>query len=459
MNQSKQQTNPDTSSAIWKFLLPSLVGIGLFMIPIPIDGEVTIPVAILASLLEEALATVLPAILTIIISVSFVGSVIAKIMKLSNPDTFKNSLYLEKLLDVSLFWLVVRLIATVLAIMTFFQLGPEAVHNEYTGGLLLMEGGLLPLLFTVFLFAGLFLPLLLNFGLLELFGAILTKLMRPLFKLPGRSSIDSLTSWLGDGTIGVLLTSKQYEEGYYSKREAAVIGTTFSVVSITFSLVVIMEVGLGHMFIPFYATVMFSGLVAALIMPRIPPLSKKANTYANDQESQLNEAIPEGYTPFSWGFKQAKRRADTNKGVGEFFKDGTKNVLDMWLGVAPVVMAFGTIALILAEFTPIFSWLGAPFIPILQVMQIPEAAAASEALVVGFADMFLPAIFATGIESELTRFIIACVSVTQLIYLSEVGGVLLGSKIPVKFRDLLIIYLLRTLITLPIITLIAHMIF
>ncbi|PYZ96169.1 hypothetical protein CR205_17550 [Alteribacter lacisalsi] len=450
-----------TNGSFWKFLIPSLIGVGLFMTPVPAqEGEgVTIPVAILANSLEGLLGSILPALLLIIIGLSFFGSVIAVVIHKSNPKRFEHSPYLEKLLIVNPFWLAVRGVAFVLAVMTFFQLGSEAVYDDYTGGLLLMDGGLLPLLFTVFLFAGLFLPLLLNFGLLELFGALLTKLMRPLFKLPGRSSIDSLTSWLGDGTIGVVLTSKQYEEGFYSKREAAVIGTTFSVVSITFSLVVIMEVGLGHMFVPFYATVIFAGFVAALIMPRIPPLSKKADTYANGQEAQLDESIPEGHTPFSWGFAKAKERAGEAKGAGEFFKDGTKNVLDMWLGVIPVVMAFGTIALVIAEFTPVFAWLGAPFVPILQVLQIPEAAAASEAVVVGFADMFLPALFAADIESELTRFIIACLSVTQLIYLSEVGGVLLGSKIPVKFRDLLIIYLLRTIITLPIITLIAHIIF
>ena len=86
--------------------------------------------------------------------------------------------------------------------------------------------------------------MLLNFGLLEFAGTLLSKIMRPVFNLPGRSAIDCLASWLGDGTIGVLLTSKQYEEGFYTKREAAVIGTTFSLVSITFSLVVINTVGL-----------------------------------------------------------------------------------------------------------------------------------------------------------------------------------------------------------------------
>lgn len=123
----------------------------------------------------------------------------------------------------------------------------DVVKN--TGGLLLYD--LLPILFSVFIFAGMLLPLLLDFGLLEFVGALLTKVMRPIFNLPGRSSIDCMASWLGDGTIGVLLTSKQYEEGYYSEREAAVIGTTFSAVSITFSLVVVSQVKLAHMFVPF----------------------------------------------------------------------------------------------------------------------------------------------------------------------------------------------------------------
>jgi nucleoside recognition membrane protein YjiH len=64
--------------------------------------------------------------------------------------------------------------------------------------------------------------------------------------------------------------------------------------------------------------------------------------------------------------------------------------------------------------------------------------------------MFLPSVLGSGIESEMTRFIIACLSVTQLIYMSEVGGLLLGSKIPVTFLDLVLIFLVRTLITLPV---------
>lgn len=135
-------------------------------------------------------------------------------------------------------------------------------------------GDLMPSLVAVFLIASFLLPLLLNYGLLEFIGSLFKKIMRPIFTLPGRSTVDNLASWLGDGTIGVLLTSRQYEEGYYTKREAAVIGTTFSVVSITFTIVVVEQVELMHMFLPMYLTILAAGLVAAIIMPRIPPLSK-----------------------------------------------------------------------------------------------------------------------------------------------------------------------------------------
>jgi nucleoside recognition membrane protein YjiH len=50
-------------------------------------------------------------------------------------------------------------------------------------------------------------------------------------------------------------------------------------------------------------------------------------------------------------------------------------------------------------------------------------------------------------------------SVTQLIYMSEVGALLLGSKIPVKLWELFVIFLLRTLVTLPVIAAVAHLLF
>ena len=70
--------------------------------------------------------------------------------------------------------------------------------------------------------------------------------------------------------------------------------------------------------------------------------------------------------------------------------------------------------------------------------------------------MFLPSLIADA-HSEITRFVIGALSISQLIYLSEVGGVILGSKIPVSLGKLFMIFLIRTAITLPIIALMAHL--
>ncbi|WP_420828149.1 YjiH family protein [Cytobacillus citreus] len=439
---------------ILKFVIPSLIGISLFMVPIKYQGDITIPIAIFSGWIQEVFASYLPGIMVIIIVLTLIGTLITKFFQ---PALIVNNHFFNNLFNVPKVWVFARILGGIFAVMTFFHIGPEFIWSENTGGLLLND--LLPILFSVFLFAGLFLPLLLDFGLLEFFGTLFTKIMRPIFKLPGRSSIDCAASWLGDGTIGVLLTSKQYEDGFYTKKEAAIIGTTFSVVSITFSLVVISQVNLEYLFVPFYVTVTIAGLAAAIICPRIPPLSRKPDTYYRGNTKKLEESVPKGYTSLSWGLVQAVDKAKANQSLRNFFKQGAKNILDMWMGVAPIVMALGTLALVIAEYTPVFKVLGLPFIPLLEIMQVPEAKAASETLVVGFADMFLPSVIGASIESDMTRFVIASVSVTQLIYMSEVGGLLLGSKIPVSLKDLFIIFLERTLITLPVIVLAAHIIF
>lgn len=448
---NKNSNNKYSISSILKFIIPSVIGVFLFMTPISIDGEFTIPIAFLSNLVVNKLSNILPLIAVIIVSTSAIGSILTKIFKPKNK--FINSLF-----NVTPLWLLGRIIGMILINLTYFNIGPEFIWSDSTGGMVLYS--LIPLLISVFLFAGLFLPLLLNHGLLEFVGSLFTKIMRPLFNLPGRSSIDCITSWLGDGTIGILLTSRQYEEGFYTKKEAAIVGTTFSAVSITFCLMVISQVGLAHMFIPFYLTVTASGILAAIILPRIYPLKQKPNTYIDgSKRDDSSDDIPEGYTALSWGFKNAIKRAEENYNIKTIIFDGLKNIIDMWIGVLPIVMAMGGIALIIAEYTNVFQILGAPFIPLLQLLQVPEAAQASQSIIVGFADMFIPSVLATSIQSEMTRFIIACLSVTQLIYMSEVGGLLLGSKIPVNLKDLIVIFLERTLITLPFIVLVANFLF
>jgi len=449
------ETKITTSRKPWlTMLLPSLIGILMFMTPIAYEDGITIPVAILAKMIQQQASGFL---IEAVVAIVCLSAILSSLATLGNIKALSNGLA-GKLFHTTPAWMAIRVLGAILICATYFKLGPEAIHSDVTGYLVL--GELLPVLLSVFILAGLMLPLLLNFGLLEFFGTLLTKIMRPVFRLPGRAAIDCFASWLGDGSVGILMTSKQYQGGHYTQREAAIIGTTFSAVSITFSLVVIAQVKLEHMFIPFYLTVALAGIVAAIIVPRLPPLCWKLNqrmpgvSDPHDDEDNLH-----GRSVFSVGLERALKQAGRQPGAKAAVKEGIENVLDMLLGILPVVMAIGTVALIIAEHTPVFNYLGMPFIPLLELLQIPEAEAASATIVVGFADMFLPAILAVSIESDMTRFVIAALSVTQLIYMSEVGALVLGSKIPVNLLELFVIFILRTLVTLPVIALMAHWIF
>lgn len=438
------------------FIFLSLIGIFLFITPFQTDDGLKVPIAYLANSLSDLVKPFIHWFAYSVFIIAAIGSVIAQFI----PTTKKYTLF-DSLFRVNWFWTIMRLLAVIFATCYLFQIGPKALTSDDTSGLLLTnDGGLVTMMFSLFLFAGLFLPLLTDFGLLEFFGSMMVKVMRPLFKIPGRSAIDCLASWVGDGTIGVLLTSRQYEEGNYTAREAATIATTFSVVSITFCFVVLETVNLSDYFLEFYGTVILVGIILALIMPRIYPLRGKPDTNFDGSTPRGNdEQVPKGFNSFTFGLQNALQKAESNKNLGKVITGGFRNVLEMWFAITPIIMAFGTIALVLAEYTSLFKIIGIPFEPILALLQIPYASDASQTIIVGFADMLLPSILGAGIESDMTRFFIATLSVTQLIYMSEVGGLILGTKLPLKMWDLFIIFLIRTIISIPIIALIAHILF
>ncbi|WKA51816.1 YjiH family protein [Planococcus liqunii] len=448
LQQNKKTISP---AATWKFLIPSLIGALLFLCPISYNGEVTIGVGILASFLLLTFSSAIPGFILFLLGFSAIASLAATAIK---PAFVQKSPFLRSTFINGPFGLAVRVIAFAFGIMAYFEIGPEAIASRNTGGVVLYD--LAPVLLTWFLFAGILLPLLVEFGLMEFVGVLVNKFMRPIFTLPGRSSIDAMASWMGAAPVGVLVTMKQYDEGYYTEREASVIATTFSIASVAFSLVVANVVGIGHLFLPFYLAVSVACLVAAIIMPRIPPLSRKKDDYYAPVGKQVDDTIPEGVSLVKWGLAEARRKADSAASPSKLAKIGVETVLDIWLALIPLVMALGTVALVVAEYTPLFKIVSYPLIPVLTLLGLPEAAEAAPTFLVGFADMFLPAVLGSGIESELTRFVLAGVSLTQIIYMSEIGLLILRSNIPLKFWELVVIFILRTVITLPILVLFGH---
>jgi len=434
-----------------RFLIPSGIGVLFFLTPIVIDGQITIGMAYVGDLFINNFQLQLSQLAGIFI----VSSVLFSFLFAINERAKKKLRWLSDHLTLHPFWFTMRMFGAIAAVAYLFQVGPEFLTGVATSGTTL--GNLIPITMTYLGIGAVFLPLLVDFGLMELVGVMLSRIFDRVFGLPGRSAIDAMASWMGSGPVGVFITSQQYERGFYTAREAAVICTNFSVVSVSFSLVVIEYIGLGHLFLPYYLSVIGIGFIAALITPRLPPLNRIADNFIDGNPAKGSRTYEPGVRLLPIALNQALDRAANAPSSRELMQRVGRNVAEIWLSLIPVVMGLGTTALILAEYTPVFAWLGAPVAPILNLFQLEEAQAAAPLILVGFTDMYLPALVGVNINSELTRFVVATVSVTQLIYMSEVGALIIKSNIPLGFINVAQIFILRTLISLPIAVIIGHL--
>jgi nucleoside recognition membrane protein YjiH len=439
-------------ASMWKFILFSALGIALFIIPFQWDGKVTILLGVLTDTLQGLIGGYVAYVVLGIVTTSFVGALAMKVLR---PNLPADSL-LKSMFDVDWFWLAARFLGTLFIWMIFLQIGPEFIINRNTGGVIFED--LVPILIPLFFFAILSLPFLTDFGLMEFLGTLASKIFVKLFRLPGRSAVDAMSSWFGAASIGLLVTMQEYDKSFYSQREAAIIATTFSVTSIAFTYVVAKTIGVDNNFVYFYLTIALTGFIAAIIMPRIPPLSLKPDTY-HSGKCMLDEEIPTQFSTYEWAVNRAVTRAHSMPSLGHVFKNSLKNLFDIYFGLIPVIFAIGVLGLGLAEYTPVFDWLAIPLVPLLELLRIPEAADAAPAMIMGFADMYLPALVGQSIESEMTRFIVGAASITQIIYMSEVGALILKSNIKLNVLELFIIFIIRTLISLVVITSVAHLLY
>jgi nucleoside recognition membrane protein YjiH len=374
---------PPGGKAILAFALPSILGILAFLTPINVNGNWTIMMGWLSAEATTFVGDAMTWVVFGLLWISTIGTAIAKVM---GPERFAADSMISRLFRVAPVWVALRTIGAVMGTMTIFQLGPEVFWHRSTGGTVLhdLAFAIVPL----FLFAGLLMPFLTDYGLMEFVGTMVKRIFRRMFTLPGRSAV-------------------------------------------------------------------VTGVITAMIMPRIWPLSRFPETPFKTVHPLREKAAGDG-SLFREAIDLATQRAANAPPLKQQFHASVGHIFDIWFGLVPAVIAVGGAGLMLANYTPILQWLTWPLVPVLELFALPEAATAAPALIAGFLDMFLPALLVANIDAEITRFVVGVISLTQLIYMSEIGILMIKCEIPLRFQHLFIIFILRTLIGLPIILAFAH---
>ena len=399
----------------------------------------------------------------VMISISFIGTIITKIAK---PKVIMENEVLKNAFDSSILYVVTKAFGFAFIWMIFLQIGPAWIIDDWD---VTAIANLVAVLVIIFFVLIPFMPFITDFGLMDFIGIAIKKVVRALFTLPGRASVDLMASWFGSSVASIIITRNQHERGFYTGREAAVIAVNFSFVSLPFTYVVVDfiiggtpyedTINLGAFFLWTYLVMCLTCVVLGLILPRIWPQRGLPDEYLAEVGKQsVEDDKPEGMSTFAYALQNARLRAGEAK-FSNVAKAAGRGYVNVYMDLLPIVMAWGTLAVIVALYSPIpiLDWISWPFGQYMNLLGIQAAMDVAPAAVVGFVDMLLPALLVSNEAPIMTLFIIGVLSIVQIIYLAETGVLIIKSKMPLGIGKLAIIFVMRTILGLPVILGLAHL--
>ncbi|MGW7778083.1 YjiH family protein [Staphylococcus xylosus] len=413
---------------MWKFFVYSLIGIIFFFVPITISGQSTIMIDHIVQWISKLLNPILPYYVLILILIGAAHPFINKKWNKSKTD-----------IVFSLF----KVIGVFIAFMVVFDFGPGFVLTESIGPFL-YEKLAIPLSVLIPIGA-IFLSFLIGFGLLEFIGVICRPIMRPIFKTPGKSAVDAVASFVGSYSIGLLITNKVYKDGGYTHKEAVVVATGFSTVSATFMIIVANTLGIIEYWnLYFWFTLAVTFIVTAITV-QIPPIRiEKTSTY---QDQPYKEEIRRDMPLLKESWLEAKIAVKNSKTLIENITENLRDGVVMTIAILPSIMSIGFLGLIIAEYTPIIEYISYIFYPIISIFPVSDVAVLAQASTISIVEMLLPAAIAQSTDLA-TRFIVAVMSVSAIIFFSSVVPVILSTEVKISVGKLVIIWFERVVFTL-----------
>lgn len=431
------------------FLVCSIVGIIYFFVPVvPTDSGMMTPMVEVINIAKRFLGGTLP-VITLLFSLSLViACLLAKTGKYPALSRIYGS--------VKTYSIVIYIIGTIMGAMIYFKVGPEIMLASDTGTQALNTAG--SSIVTIIL-AGIVVPLVAEYGLLEMIGAMIEPLMRPIFRVPGCAAIDAVSSFVANPTVGIFFTSKLYTEKRYTTREACAIATSFSIISLGFFAVMCELAGAMECYGAIVLTSFLMAFAVAAIMIRIPPIRGIPNTYVDGSTAEPKLQKGQSGNLFARSLEAAVNKADSAK-AGPMFKKYLLDVVVFSQKIAPFIIVVCTVTLLLVKHTPIFTYLGMPFIPLLKLLGIPSAVEIAPAMVLGLAEVSMPSALLTGLNVPMaSRFFVVVLSSLQIIAWAGSAPSILESEIPLGPGKLFLIFFVRTLVSMPLIAAVTYFLF
>lgn len=234
--------------------------------------------------------------------------------------------------------------------MVLMLVHPEASLAAALRGLTVWWDVLFPSLFPFFVIS----EIMLGFGVVHLFGALLDPLMRPLFGIPGSGGFVAAMGYVSGYPVGAKLTAKLREQNLISRIEGERL-VAFTTSSDPIFLLGAVSVGFFHdaslgliLVLSHYG----SGLIVGLLMSfhGRKELDNPTTSSLETRSGELKNPSEQGFGRLRIAFiAMAEARRKDGRGFGELLKGAVQSSLQLIIVVGGLVVFFNVLMELLAR--------------------------------------------------------------------------------------------------------------
>lgn len=302
----------------------------------------------------------------------------------------------------------------------------------------------------------LFMPFLLNSGLLEFVGVPLKPVLRPVFKLPGRAAVITVSAFFGSAPVGIVVVDNLYKDGRLTYKEAYLLGTGFATTAISFMVILSGLGGISDYWGLYLGACLLGLAVIAIIQVRLYPTSRIPETtfqnmpYVEEPDAKgggllIKRMLLEGYA-------RADEMRNPLSDCLEMLKTSTKllgNIMASTCGMVVVGLAIN-------YYTPLLDWLGYLFYPFAFITGLGDPVTVGKGAASALFVPSLPAVYAAEVSALASKVVLCSMPVLGIISIPLTMPVFFNATVKYKAKDLLLLYVERTVLTTIVVGIIVH---
>ncbi|AHG02151.1 hypothetical protein HALLA_19830 (plasmid) [Halostagnicola larsenii XH-48] len=439
-----------------KFIAAFTIGAFFFLFPMEWEGQTTIPLDVVVSIIQLKIPLFVDILTFLLIAAGGLFTTLSMAHYrgiVSLDQSTVDRLELDYWETSNVFWLF-RLVGIVLAVPILFEFGPAWLLSEDTSGI--VWGSLLLTIALVIPIGAIFVNLLAELGGLQFVGTLAQPVMKPMFNLPGRAALDSAASWVGSFSIGYYLTRNVFDRGGYNKREVFVICTCFATGNLGTVGAIAAVLEILDVFPVVVVLYLISVVVTAAILVRVPPLSTIPNEFVAepDPEPVFTGSVRDY---FRFAFNEAVKSAEEGSSITRSAVVGLIDGLKLTAMMLGTILTIGMGVVLLNVYTPFFEIVATPLVPVMSAFGIPDPQLAASSIIIGGAEMFIAATLVVGADTITQVFIVIVVS-SQAIFFAASAPMMVDmfDDVPIRFRDLFVLFVQRTIVLVPIAAALTH---